>query len=55
MLCGKEKKHYMKVAFNHGRAYDQLVNVLFFDEFLSDDESEYIDVNGVSVNANGEI
>ena len=44
-----------EVAFDHGRAYDQLFNVLFFDEFLSDDESEYIDVNGVSVNANGEI
>ncbi len=45
MTCGKNNKHYMIVSFEHGRAYDQLFNVLFFDWLLLDDDSHYIDVN----------
>lgn len=52
MTCGNGN-HYMKEAFDHGKAYDQLFNVLFFDELLSDDDSLYIDVNAVSMNKAG--
>jgi len=45
MTCGKDNKHYMMVSFEHGRSYDQLFNVLFFDWLLVDDDSLYIDVN----------
>lgn len=48
MTCGKDGKHYMKESFDHGRAYDQLFNVLFFDELLSDNDSLYIDINAIS-------
>lgn len=54
MTCGDEEKHYMKAAFDHGRAYDQLFNVLFFDELLSDDESQWVDINGISLNEDGQ-
>ena len=53
MTCGLDNEHYMKKAFDHGRAYDQLFNVLFFDELLSDNDSLYIDVNAVSMNKDG--
>jgi len=45
MTCGDDNKHYMMVSFEHGNAYDQLFNVLFFDWLLVDDDSLYIDVN----------
>jgi len=45
MTCGKNNKHYMMVSFEHGRSYDQLFNLLFFDWLLVDDDSHYIDVN----------
>jgi hypothetical protein len=48
MTCGKEEKNYMAVSLENGRAYDQLFNVLFFDELLTEDESEYVDVNAIS-------
>lgn len=53
MTCGLENEHYMKKAFDHGRAYDQLFNVLFFDELLSENDSLYVDVNAVSMNKDG--
>lgn len=48
MTCGKEKKNYMMVSFENGRAYDQLFNVLFFDLLVPEDESVHIDVNAIS-------
>jgi len=48
MTCGDDNKHYMMVSFEHGNAYDQLFNVLFFDWLLVDDDSLYIDVNAYS-------
>jgi len=48
MTCGKDNKHYMMVSFEHSRAYDELLNVLFFDTLLLDDDSLYIDVNAYS-------
>mgnify|MGYP000165054315 CR=1 FL=1 len=48
MTCGKDNKNYMMVSFEHGRAYDQLFNVLFFDWLLSEDESQWVDINAVS-------
>lgn len=53
MTCGEEDKHYMKESFDHGRAYDQLFNVLFFEELLTDDESLWVDINAISLNENG--
>ncbi|WP_298554583.1 hypothetical protein [uncultured Algibacter sp.] len=53
MTCGDDNKHYMMVSFDHGNAYNQLFNVLYLDEFLTEDEN-YIDVNGISyTGANG--
>ncbi len=46
-------KNYMMESFDHGRAYDQLFNVLFFDELLSEDESLYVDVNAISEGPDG--
>jgi len=48
MTCGKNNKHYMMVSFEHGNAYDQLFNVLFFDWLLVEGDSLYIDVNAYS-------
>ncbi len=54
MTCGDDNKNYMMFSFDYGRAYDQLFNVLFFDELLSEDDSLYVDVNAVSMGPNGE-
>ena len=48
MTCGEENKNYMMVSFEHGRAYDQLFNVLIFDWLLTEDESLWVDVNAIS-------
>ena len=47
MTCGYDNAHYMVESFRHG-AYDQLFNVFLFDYLLLDDESLYVDVNGIS-------
>lgn len=52
MKCSSGK-NYMKESFDHGRAYDQLFNVLFFDELLTDDESLFVDVNAISDGPDG--
>ena len=47
MTCGEKNHNYMMMAFKNGRAYDQLFNVLYFDEFLVD-ENLFVDVNAFS-------
>jgi hypothetical protein len=49
MTCGKEKKHYMKAAFDYGRSNDQLFNAVFFEEFLPDGDPFFVYVNAVSL------
>jgi hypothetical protein len=48
MLCDRGKTHYMVASFQSGTAYNMLFNTLFFDELVTDDTEEYIDVNAIS-------
>ena len=53
MTCGHDNQNYMMVSFQHGNAYNQLFNTLFFDELVTDDTEKYIDVNAISFTGPG--
>jgi hypothetical protein len=51
MICGDDNINYMAESFKHGGslgAFDQLFNVLFFDDFLLDDDSLHVNVNVIT-------
>lgn len=48
MTCGKDNKHYMIVALEDASSYDELFNVLFYDQLLTEDDSVFVDVNIIS-------
>lgn len=48
MTCGHDNQNYMMVSFQHGKSYSHLFNTLFFDELVTDDTDQYIDVNAIS-------